>query len=120
MYEIVFYEDRSGNIPVLEHMKSLQNKNDKDSRVKLNKIRDYIQILKLHGTRAGEPYMKHLDGDIWELRPIRERILFAALGDGQFVLLHCFTKKDQKTPRREIEKARASLLDLKERNQTDE
>ncbi len=29
-----------------------------------------------HGTAAGEPYVKHLDGEIWELRPLRDRILF--------------------------------------------
>lgn len=44
-----------------------------------------------------------LDGEIWELRPIRDRILFARLMDGRFVLLHQFMKKTQKTPKREIQ-----------------
>ncbi|NLM16610.1 MAG: type II toxin-antitoxin system RelE/ParE family toxin [Candidatus Riflebacteria bacterium] len=97
-------------------MKYLNAKNDKDSRIKLGKIRDYIKMLQIHGTRAGEPYIKHLIGDIWELRPIRDRILFAAWEDGKFVLLHCFMKKSQKTPQREIERAQRNLEDLRERS----
>ncbi|MBP5737985.1 MAG: type II toxin-antitoxin system RelE/ParE family toxin [Abditibacteriota bacterium] len=33
-----------------------------------------------------------------ELRPIKNRILFAAWYENTFILLHCFTKKSQKTP----------------------
>ena len=47
--------------------------------------------------------MKHLEGDIWELRPLRDRILFAAWVGDSFVLLHHFVKKTQKTPQREID-----------------
>ena len=39
---------------------------------------------------------------------------------GSFVLLHHFAKKTQKTPRREIEKAKRELKDLKERRLSDE
>ena len=45
----------------------------------------------------GEPFIKHLEGDIWELRPLRDRILFAAWLDDGFILLHHFVKKTQKT-----------------------
>ena len=74
-----------------------------------------MHILKQYGTMAGEPYMKHLDGDIWELRPLRDRILFVAWHEGSFVLLHSFVKKTPKTPAREIDKAKRELADLKER-----
>ena len=40
--------------------------------------------------------------------------------DGSFVLLHHFVKKTQKTPRREIEKAKRELKDLKERGLSNE
>ena len=93
----------------------LSGKKDKDSRIKLNKIRDYIKVLSEYGTKAGEPYLKHLDGDIWELRPLRDRILFVGWKNGSFVLLHQFMKKIQKTPKREIEKAKRELSDLIER-----
>ena len=29
------------------------------------------------GTRVGEPVTKHLDGEIWELRPLKNRFLYA-------------------------------------------
>ncbi|KAF5090585.1 hypothetical protein DSECCO2_16510 [anaerobic digester metagenome] len=74
MYKIEFYCDKNGKEPVLQYLEELASKNDKDSRIKLNKIRDYMKILKEHGTRAGEPYVKHIEGEIWELRPLRDRI----------------------------------------------
>lgn len=116
MHEILFYEDRNGRIPVYDYMQELAGSTSKDSRIKLNKIAQYIKVLQAEGTTAGEPVMKHLDGDIWELRPIRDRILFAAYVNGSFVLLHVFMKQTQKTPPREIEKAKRELADFVERS----
>jgi len=115
LHKIYFYEDRNGKSPVYEYMEQLAKKNDKDSRIKLNKIGDYIETLKQYGTAAGEPYIKHIDGKIWELRPLRDRILFVGWVNGSFVLLHHFMKKTQKTPVREIEKAKRELDDIIER-----
>ena len=115
VHNIYFYKDKNGNEPVLEYMRELASKKGKDSRIKLNKINDYIELLSQHGTRAGEPYIKYLDAEIWELRPLRDRILFVAWIDGSFVLLHHFMKKTQKTPKREIEQDKRELADLKER-----
>lgn len=58
MYEIHFYKDKNGKEPVLEYMKELAGKKDKDSRIKLNKINDYIEALKVYGIAIGEPYSK--------------------------------------------------------------
>ena len=69
MYQIYFYKDKNGKEPVREYINELAAHNDKNSRIKLTKIRDYLKVLSEHGTRAGEPYIKHLDGDIWELGP---------------------------------------------------
>lgn len=115
MHQIYFYKDRNGNEPVKEYLKELAQKKDKDSRIKSDKINDYIEALKQYGKQLGEPYIKHLDGDIWELRPLRDRILFVAWHEGGFVLLHQFMKKTQKTPAREIEQAKCELADLIER-----
>lgn len=115
MHDIYFYKDRNGNEPVKEYLAELVAKKDKDSRIKLNKIRDYMKTLSVYGTQAGEPYIKHLDGEIWELRPLRDRILFVAWVNGSYVLLHQFMKKTQKTPAREIEKAKRELADIVER-----
>ena len=120
VHAIYFYKDKHGNQPVLDYMRELARNNSKDSRIKLNKLNDYSELLSQHGTRAGQTYIKHLDEEIWELRPLRDRILFVAWLDGCFVLLHPFVKKTQKTPRREIEKAKRELQDLKERGLRDE
>jgi len=50
--------------------------------------------------------------DIWELRPINGRILFAGWVNGSFILLHHFMKKTQKTPRKEIDKAKQELNNM--------
>ena len=115
MYRVYFYCDKHGQRPIADYIAKLALKGDKDSRIKLKKIQDYMKILRNYGTLVGEPYMKHLEGDIWELRPIRDRIFFVAWHEGSFVLLHHFMKKTVKTPPREIEQARRELADLKER-----
>ena len=58
-----------------------------------------------------ENVTKHLDEDIWELRPGNNRILFFYYKNGIFILLHQFRKKTQKTPRREIERAKSERDD---------
>jgi phage-related protein len=57
--------------------------------------------------RLREPYVKHLDGPIWEMRMKgRDGIARAAYVTAtglRVVVVHVFPKKTQKTPRREIE-----------------
>ncbi len=117
MHKIRFYRDKGGKQPVKEHLEELKKKNDKSSRIRLDKANDYIQILAEYGTTAGEPYMKKVDDkyNIWELRPSSDRILFVAWVNDTFVLLHVFPKKTQKTPEREKERARREVKDLIER-----
>jgi phage-related protein len=100
-----------GKEPVLEYIQKLLSRADKNSRIQANKILDYIDYLRQVGTLAGEPYVKHLGGGIYELRPLRDRILFAAWNGDHFVLLHYFMKKTQKTPAKEIEQAKRNLAD---------
>jgi phage-related protein len=64
--------------------------------------------------------MKHITGDIWELRPIRDRFLFFAWQGDSFVILHQFIKKTQKTPDNEIEQAKRNMKDYIERSKQDE
>lgn len=120
MYNIIFYRDTKGNEPVKEYILSLFAKENKDNRLKREKIQDYLNILKEHGTRAGEPFVKHLDKQIWELRPLKDRILFFAYIDNTIVLLTHFRKTTLKTPRKEIEKAKKYMKDFVERMKNDE
>ena len=117
MYEIIFYQDCNGKQPILDYMEELRKRKSEDSRIKLSKINDYIQALSIYGAmQLTDNYVKHLDGEIWELRPNRDRILFAGAVGGRYVLLHQFMKRTQKTPAREIEKAKRELIDFKRRS----
>lgn len=117
MYEVLFYSDEKGKSEIVDYIKELKEKSqtDKNARINLNKIVAYIDILSEKGTKIGEPVVKHLDGDIWELRPLSNRILFAYHKDKIYILLHHFIKKTNKTPKREIEQAKRNLKDYIER-----
>lgn len=115
MHKIIFYVDSKGRSSLLDYIAELEQSTSKDSRIRLNKIRDYVKALAVNGTYLPETYAKHLDGQIWELRPVNDRILFAGYFNGAFILLHCFVKKTQKTPVREIQKAKRELADFIER-----
>lgn len=117
MYNIEFYDDEDGAEPVKNFIVELQkrSKTDKSAHILLNKILTYIRVLQTYGTRAGLPYMKHLDGDIWELRPQPERILFFSYVVSTFVLLHHFRRKTQRTPKKEILCAKRRASNYKER-----
>lgn len=117
IFKVVFYQDARGKEPVKEFIQKIARQDSKNSRIQLNKIRDYIQLLEIRGIQPpiDRNIVKKLEGEIWELRPLQNRILFAAFHQNQIVLLHAFVKKTQKTPRKEIEKAKAILKDLKQR-----
>ena len=119
MYEIIIYQDKNGKSQILDFLYELVNKNGKDAKINRNKVNDYIQLLAEYGTYIGEPVCKHLEGDIWELRPLDNRILFAGVVDGKFVLLHQFLKKTQRTPKKEIDQAKRELADYLERSKND-
>ncbi len=110
MYEIIIFE-HEGKSSVKSRIIELekQSKTNKHARVLFKKILEYITILKKNGTRAGEKYTKHIEGDIGELRPLGDRIFFFCWIEKRIVLLHCFQKKSQKTPRREIDQAKRNL-----------
>ena len=113
MYNIEFYEDGHGFSEVRYFIKDLRTRseNSKDARINFNKIVAYIDLLEEMGTGIGEPFTKHLEGDIWELRPISNRILYAYHKNDTFILLHHFVKKSNKTPKKEIEKAKREYAD---------
>jgi len=119
MYETIFYSDANGNEPIKDFLDELEKKSktDKNSRINRNKIIAYITLLEKHGTSIGEPVVKHLRDDIWELRPLRNRILFATYKGNIYLLTHHFIKKTQKTPPNEIKQAERLLKDYRERNE---
>ncbi len=122
MFDIIFYDDKDGHSEVEAFIKDLRERSlvSKDARINFNKVVAYLDLLEEIGTRVGEPVTKHLDGEIWELRPLSNRILYAFYKDDTFILLHHFKKKSQKTPPGEIEKAKRELEDYKRRHKYDD
>lgn len=122
MFKIAFYKDRAGNEPIVEYIRALNDKakTSKEHRIVLKKILEYFEVLSQYGTRAGVPYVKHIESALWELRPCNDRIFFFYWKDDTFVMLHHFVKKTQKTPVREIEQAKRNLADFMERGGKDE
>ena len=114
MFNIIFYKDKKGNEPVKDYIISLKTQKGKDNLIKLHKIQDYLNVLKENGTMAGIPYVKHLDGEIWELRPLKDRVLFFSYNGNNIILLSYFKKMTNKTPKREIEKAKKYMKDYLE------
>ncbi|MCR5500668.1 MAG: type II toxin-antitoxin system RelE/ParE family toxin [Acetatifactor sp.] len=113
MYSIEFYRTADGVSDIEEYLNDLLRKasTDKNARIQHKQIAQYIQFLEDYGTRLGEKVTKHLEENVWELRPGKNRVLFFCYENGVFVLLHHFQKKTQKTPRKEIEKAIAERDD---------
>lgn len=118
MYDIIFYRSRNGKSEIEDFLDELKQKAEtsKTDRINRTKILAYLTALSQYGTRIGQPAVKHIEGSIWELRPLNNRIFFFYWKDNKFVLLHHFVKKSQKTPSREIEQARMKLKDFLERS----
>lgn len=112
MYTVEFYENDRGVSELWDFLEEL--------RIKAHPIRmrEYsinrsccISSCWDNGTRLSENVTKHLMDGIWELRPGNNRVFYFCWRGDRFVLLHQFRKKSQKTPRREIERAKAERDD---------
>ncbi len=57
------------------------------------------------GPPANVQQNRKLDAHIWELKSGQTRLLYFVAGSRIIVLTHGFTKKQQKLPRRELERA---------------
>lgn len=120
MFEVEIYEDAAGHSEIVDWLDELNTKahTSKESRIRLKKIAEYVELLKNYGTQIGAPAVKHIvNSELWELRPTRDRIFFAYWKDNKFILLSHFVKKTQKTPPREIERAERILADFLERSE---
>lgn len=64
MFNIEIYENKNGDSSIINFLEKLNVKarTSKTHRVRLKKIAQYISLLKEHGSRAGLPAMKHIDG----------------------------------------------------------
>ena len=69
-----------------------------------------VELIHEHGLeRVREPYLKHLEGPLWEMRLKGKsgiaRAVYVTASSMRIVVVHVFAKKTQKTPRKEIVQA---------------
>ena len=78
-----------------------------DVRAKFYRIAGLLEAFGPHMVR--EPYVKHLEGKLWEMRMKGRdgiaRAIYVAVHGQRLFVLHAFTKKTQKTPRSALEMA---------------
>ena len=113
-WTIEFFLEHDGTAPVAEFLDSLDSKTQA-------RFRWSIEQLRLRNTSARAPLVKHLDGDLWELREESStniyRVIYVFFTGRRIVLLHGFQKKTQKTPFRELDIARRRHKDFLNREQ---
>jgi phage-related protein len=97
-----FFIDERGRSPVEEFLISL----DQKTRARFLWSTEQLRV---RNVRAREPLVRHLEGDLWELREESAtniyRVIYFFFTGRRIVLLHGFQKKTPRTPRREIEAA---------------
>lgn len=113
-FTVIFFEDETGACPVEEFLVNLSPK----MRARLLGI---LEILQEKGTQLREPYSKHLDDGIFEIRAKvgtdLTRILYFFYHNGKIILTNGFIKKTMKTPASEIKLAKKRRKDYLERSQ---
>ncbi len=113
--EIIFYQKANGSKPAEEFIESL-------SKSEKKKIYHVVDMLSDRGGDLRMPYSRYLEDGIYELRANASRVLYFFIVRSSAVLTNGFTKKTNKTPRDQIEKAKryredySIRLDKKEGN----
>lgn len=110
LWEIEYYVTSNNRCPVKEFIDSLSP----EGQAKYIFI---TRLLKEYGIAVKEPYVKQITGrrKLFEIR-IKDksgigRILYFAHTGRKFVLLHGFTKKTDRTPKKEVEIAEQRMKD---------
>ena len=78
MYSIEFYEKENGESDVWDFLEELREKaaTNKDARIQYRQITLYIELLQNNGTRQPDNITKHIEENIWELRPGNNRVFY--------------------------------------------
>jgi phage-related protein len=110
VWKVEFYEDARGQCQVQDFLNGLLPSEQAA-------VGHHLALLRDFGVLLTEPYVRHIDDDLWEIRPGRIRILYFAHTNRQFILVHAYYKKSNKMPLRELETARRRRADFLERDQ---
>ena len=77
-YNIIFYEKQNGECEIWEFLEELRTKSEKnkDYRIQYNQVILCIELLQNNGTFLPANITKHIEDNIWELRPGINRIFY--------------------------------------------
>ncbi|RKN85154.1 type II toxin-antitoxin system RelE/ParE family toxin [Paenibacillus ginsengarvi] len=94
----------------LKDLEVRKNNGEKDARIMFEKIAYCIERVRLQGVRAGTRIIKDLKGkennNLYELRPLDERIFMCLWNGSYFVMLSHYSKDANETDELELAKAR--------------
>ena len=111
-FEVIAYETENGDNPVEKFLDKLNPK-------MRAKIFGMLVILQEKGNQLREPYSKHVEDGIFELRckfgSDITRVMYFFFDRVKIILTNGFLKKTQKTPVAEIQLAKARRADYMER-----
>jgi len=85
-----------------------------DMRARFERI---VTLIRDHGLeKVHEPYVKHLDGKLWEMRLKGKdgiaRSIYATASGRRIMILRTFVKKTEKTPKHELDLAHARAKEI--------
>lgn len=107
-YKVLYYKDENGKCEVLDFI-------FKSRKEVQSKVSNQIKHLKEFGLSRINPSIRKLTNTpFWEVRILgRDNVrMFCCLVGSQIVIFHIFSKKQQKTPSREIKSALKRYYDL--------
>ena len=61
---------------------------------------------------VGGPYVKHVQGKIWEIRASQGRCLYVTAQSKRIIILRSFIKKSQKLPKKELDIAKIRAQEI--------
>ena len=102
VFTVDFYKEKNGSKPLADFIRSL------DVKLKAKVVAN-LQLLEEYGNAAREPLSKHLEEGIYEVRSVFGndivRVLYFFDNGRIIIATNGFVKKQNKTPRKEIELA---------------
>ena len=103
--EFEFFERPNGHNEFVEFLTSLPKRDQAELLGILDKTRTHGMLI-----AQRQQWVKKIDGNLYELRSKVssniQRALYFHVENGHYVITHGFTKKTQKTPKREIDHAK--------------
>lgn len=113
-FSVEYYENEEGTRPAEEFILS----QDKKMQAKIFMS---LELLEISGPELREPYSKPLGNGIFEVRAKQgtdiSRVLYFFVVGRKIILTNGFVKKTQKTPSREIERAKRYRMDYQHRKE---